>query len=257
MNELDGALRFLGVACEVTLLFLLLKRGLWSRYKWFGTYLALDCLQTVALLPFRWDDPRYCLGWGVSEICVLIALGGGALEAARKLWAHCPELGIYARFVFALCLVLCFAIGAAAALVEIQGTPPRNAFMGLMLGALRSVSWMVVVFLLAQGLCFSIFEIPMRANVRWHRWMLILYGGMVPGFGGFLVEQFARNGSFHAAGITNLVMMTVNVVCLLVWSFVLTPQGEIIASSTPIRRDDLNRSKPSEELARAATLSWS
>lgn len=224
METLFVGLRWAWLLSECALVFLLFSRKLWGRYRWFTALIAVGLAQQATLLPLDHRGWAYVKIWGVFELIRLAVLGGATLELTRRILEHYPKLAQVAASGFGLIFALgiCIGTGSMALFVPAQTNLPIHAHIAMQ--ALRWVSFSTAGYLFGMALWFSVFPIRMRRNVVLHRWLLALYGGLIPGWAVFMTDVFTND---HAArALINVIMMGGCTICLCAWCVWLTKTGE-------------------------------
>ncbi len=212
------------MVAEATLLGFLFKRKLLSRYPWFAAFLAVEWLQMVALIELPDGSPLYSQCWALSEIVLLLAMAGAAIEITKKILGYYPEIKDFASSSFEML----FLFGCVAATV--LGVPflksslwqPTQAYLVTKILFWESIT--LFVFLLAQALWFKMFPIRMKSNVSLHRWLLAFYAGGIPGAWSLLMDWLDRRRAAKAQ--VNLIMMAIEVCLLAAWCLWFTQEGE-------------------------------
>jgi hypothetical protein len=224
LDTLFIVLRWAWVLSECALIFLLVSRKLWSRYRWFTSLIAVGLAQQMALLPFDYRSWTYVKLWAVFELIRLVVLCGATLELTKLILEYYPKLAHVAASGFGLIFALgiCIGTGSMALFIPARANLPVHAHIAMQ--ALRWVSFSITGYLLGMALWFSVFPIRMRRNVVLHRWLLALYGGLIPGWAVFMTDVFT--GDHAARTLINLVMMGSCTLCLWVWCVRLTQTGE-------------------------------
>ena len=224
MDTLFIVLRWAWVLAECALILFLLSRKLLRRYGWFAGLLAVGLAQQVTLLPLDYRGWSYVKIWAIFELVRLGVLCAATLELTKRVLEHYPKLAQIATSGFGLIFALgiCIGTGSMALFVPARTNLPIHAHIAMQ--ALRWVSFSTAGYLLGMALWFSVFPIRMRRNIVLHRWLLALYGGLIPGGAVFMTDVFTAD--HWARSLINVMMMAGCTLCLLVWCVWLTKAGE-------------------------------
>ncbi|HEX4168621.1 MAG TPA: hypothetical protein VHZ55_24425, partial [Bryobacteraceae bacterium] len=113
LEAASTVIRWSWVVAEATLLGFLFRRKLLGRYPWFAAFLAVEWLQMIALIELQDGSPLYGECWALSEILLLLAVAGAAIEITQKILGHYPEIQDFASSSFEIM----FLFGCVAAAV--------------------------------------------------------------------------------------------------------------------------------------------
>lgn len=208
-------------------------RGLARLYPWFLVYLVADIGQTFAGMGHHWSTARYAEIWAWTEVLVLVGLVMATLELVGKLIAYYPGISELAKNGLGTLFGLAIVLGTIILGVDLL-IPDKYAYLipkatqvslGMALRFLTFVSSALAIFLIGLALWYSVFPIRMRRNVKLHRVLLALYGGLIP-FAALLVIE-ADVSTPQVTDATNLAMGFLQIGCLVTWCVGLTPSGEV------------------------------
>ncbi len=222
MHFVTETVRYIEQFAQIYLLICLWRRKLATRYVFFTAYMAAALLRECALDGLDVHSRLYAGAWAASQPILLVCQALAIIELFRFVLQHYPRTGKFSRLILGACFTLAAMFGSGMALWDIDAGSRIPWWLSLTFGFTRWVSWMSCGVLALQALWFSLFPIPMRPNIRHHRWLLAWYAGIGPGLMSIVAKL-----PIKIIDEANLCFVVSEVLCLIAWSVLLTPRGEI------------------------------
>lgn len=199
------------------------QHGLFSRYGFFATYLAVETIASLFLINFGITSRHYAAAFRYAEISFLVLRAGVAFELWERICDHFPGVGAW-RFLLGACFL---AIGTTAAcftfwpdLCAQWGFPQTTAIvLQRVEGEVYPVAFILMWVLVRHVISH---ERPLRPNVTWH-WKLLLVYFSTSGIASLLVLWTGGGAKVFPI---NSGMLAIDLLCLVTWLRVIRRSGE-------------------------------
>lgn len=242
------ALRIADTLLTFLLVFLICSRGLRPRYAAFAAWLSVSGVIDAALLWIPHETMLYAQLWSASQPVLWTLQLLSVQEVMSLVTEQYPELGVAAKVITSSS----FTVGVIAAGVSVFSDLNNANHVPLWLDVTwrvtRYVSCASCFVLVAQILWFALFPVPMVPNVRIHRRLFTLYGGVLP----TLALLIGDVGSPLLNDYVNIGYLSGVLITLCCWAGLLTPGREYcpISARTTSQSSLQNISKLDFEILR-------
>lgn len=240
LRTVDTLLTFL-------LVFLICSRGLRPRYAAFAAWLSVSGLIDAALLWIPHETMLYAELWSATQPILWTLQLLAVQEVMSLVTEQYPQLGVAAKVITSSS----FTVGIIAAAISVfsnLNTSHVPLWLDVTWRVTRYVCCASCFVLVAQILWFALFPVPMVPNVRIHRRLFTLYGGVLP----TLALLIGDVGSQRLNDYVNVGYLSGVLVTLCCWIGLLTPDREYcpISARTMSRSSLQNISKFDFEILR-------
>lgn len=201
----------------------LASSGLWRKYPAFAVWDLVSAVKAASLTwaayLYGYTSREYVAVWQPTERVATICLLFVGWEAFRLTAKNYPTLNGYGREAFAKSFVIALAVSMLP--FAYGGKPP----------VWHSTTWIVAVLIrtatLLVGLCLFMavrrvrsVTIPEQNNLQWHRRLILLYcAGQAVGMFLIVATHDVMWVALH---------LTVTAICWILWSVLLTADGEAL-----------------------------
>ena len=222
--SIEQAFRYLEPASLVLLLFRLIGQGLVTHYRAFAAYLAIWLCQDVLPLVFGWSlgSDAYARFFFVSEPWEWIFSCLVLLELFDLTFTRFPGIRSAGKLLLTIAILVAVFVGTATAIPTLLYRSDAGSVLLLYSVIERSV--MLITLILLGTLQYMVlhYRLQLPRNT-------VVYGFTYAAYFTTRALQalvLSELGTEYSA-ISNVAAMAVDVACLLVWAFALTPSGAI------------------------------
>jgi hypothetical protein len=227
MSQLRLYLSIIQIVSYLLVLTKLFRSGLWRKYRYFAWYIAFESLRIPAMLAIPYRTKLYGNVFFATQPIAWLFFVLVVLELFQLVLRNHAGIASLGKKALTLSLVLSTLVSAATLLVELQDTKPESAFLLNFILLDRLVMSSLLVLLLCLVVFLAYFPVPLVRNIRVHAAVFSAYFAVRTSVL-FVVTLFGLD----MVPIINIVGQSLAIFCLLSWTFLLTPAGEI----APVRQ---------------------
>ncbi len=225
-----------------TVLWRLVRNGLYIRYPYFCAFLVLSVIRLILFqLPF--NRHQYAIVWLTTEALVWIFYVLILLELYTLVLSRYKGIQSLSRWIFHGSMALALAV-AAISLYPRFGSGGPNDFLMVFMIAERGILSALAVMTLLMTAFLTWFPVPLPRNVILHSILFAFY------FFSKAAALLVRNMLGHegAKAVTNLGILAVGAVCMVLWAWLLTPAGEVVEARVGHRWNEDEEEKLLDQL---------
>jgi hypothetical protein len=217
---------YLDIVGAAALLVFLWRNGLYRTYRGLFLYLSIDLLNSLVAAPLRLDSNAFAVTYLFFRTLKVFVAVFVVSELYRLVLADHPALAAFGQKVVAGILALAGLIAASGLAMDYSAAPRYPILKGFRVFERTMDAWMAIFLLLIA--CFVVwFPVRMKRNVA-------LY------IGGFAAWSLARSSMLLFINLMpprlvyslGTAILTVELLCLLVWLLGLRPEGERVTTVT-------------------------
>jgi hypothetical protein len=239
-STLELLLYYAVIGSQAILLLKLLGTRLFRRYRWLTTYLALEVMQFLLLLPFpanrhsyHWvkqlllllpyplNRASYGWIWVSTEPLLALVQVFIILELYRLVLGGYPGIASLARWAFYAAFSVALAVTILTLWPDLSNASERFRTILYVNVLGRAVYSSAAIFLLLITAFLAWYPVPLNRNI------VLFAMAYAPFFLGKAAALFVRNTAGNAVErIVSTIMLMIDVGCLLTWLAFLNPRGE-------------------------------
>jgi hypothetical protein len=228
MQQLHVSLTILQIGSYLLLLSKLVRSGLWRKYRYFSLYIAFESVRLPLMTALPYKSKLYAHVFFATQPIVWILFVLVVLELFQLVLENHAGIASLGRKALTGSLVLSALISGSTLFFELQNTRPEAAllFNFFLLDRLVMSSLFVLLICLIAFLAY--FPVPLVRNFRVHASVFSAY------FAARTILMFVVTlFGLDTIAMLNLAGKLLAIICLLSWTFLLTPAGEI---AQPVQR---------------------
>ena len=223
MPQLRLYLTIIQIVSYSLVLMNLFRSGLWRTYRYFCFYIVFEMLRLPGMLAIPYRSPLYAKFFYATQPIAWVLFVLVVLELFQLVLRNHAGIATLGRKALTWSLVLSTVVSGATLLIELDERRPESAFLLNFILLDRLVMSSLLVLLLCLIAFLTYFPVPLVRNIRVHAAIFSAY---------FAVRTSLLFGvtlfGLETVRILNIVGQSLAIVCLLSWTFLLKPSGEIV-----------------------------
>lgn len=245
--DLQHGLWWLSIGTECAALASLLLRRTAPSYRWFAAYLAFGAARDIAL-HFAGNPNRsttYAIAWMTTEPILLTLLVLTTSEIVGKVPGHYRGFGSFGRHKLRRLLDIAVAVALLSSLIE-AAAPEWKWSIAILLrftiGLHRMTTSILALYLVLLALFVSRVRVPFRRNLVIHSRLFACYLSLQTGI--MLWQNVIVGGRGTEA--SNLVLTGGSAIFFLLWTVLLTREGEALPPRKSLTPEDIRANEERE-----------
>ena len=222
MQQLHVSLTILQIGSYLLLLTRLFRSGLRAKYRYFSLYIAFESIRLPLMSSLPYKSKLYAEVFFATQPIVWILFVLVVLELFQLVLQNHAGIESLGRKALKWSLILSALISGSTLLFELQNARPESAILLNFFLLDRLVMSSLFVLLLCLIAFLAYFPVPLIRNIRVHASVFSAY------FAARTILMFVVTlFGLETIAMLNVAGKLLAIFCLLSWTFLLTPAGEI------------------------------